>query len=84
MSFGFGFSSQRQPDKPTTPEEWHVIAWTAVVVLAACGAVGFYCGATAPQEHAAVGEQIKSVGLLCWVLAGVTYGLKRLVQWLMD
>ncbi len=43
----------RLPDEPTTPEQWEVILWGAIVVLFLLGAVGIYFSFGAAPAKAA-------------------------------
>jgi hypothetical protein len=49
------FVPMRYPDEPTTPEQWHVIAWFGIVVLIALGAVGVYFSMGAPPDKPGFG-----------------------------
>lgn len=74
----------RLPDEPTTPEQWEVILWGAIVVLFLLGAVGIYFSFGAAPAKAALTSRVRNIGLMCWGLAGVVYGAKRIIARVID
>jgi hypothetical protein len=71
----------RQLRQRPTPQEWSVVAWMIIVVLAAMGAVGFWYAAGAGPEKADVASQLRSVSMGCWAVAALTWMLKYGLEW---
>jgi hypothetical protein len=70
----------RCPDEPTTPEQWRVIAWSSIVVLAVMGSIGLCYSLGAPAAKAALTAQIRWYSLAFWTLAVAVYAAKRIVE----
>ena len=70
----------RSPDVPTTPEQWSVITWSAIVIFVGLGAVGLYYAERAPAVPAAAAEaadQMRRLSFGCWGVAAAVYVCKR-------
>ena len=74
----------RYPDVPTTPEQWSVIAWSVIAILAALGVVAIYYSTGAAVAHPDAAQQLRHVGLDCWGLAIFIYVLKRVITYIMS
>ncbi len=70
----------RYPDEPTTPEQWQVIAWGAVILLAVLGTIGMYYSFRASADKADVAAEVRYYSLACWGLAATIYAIKRLIE----
>jgi hypothetical protein len=68
-----------RPTKPTTPEQWTVISWSAIAVFAAMGTVGLWVWLRAPAAKADEARQLLWLSLTSWLLAAAVYAGKRLV-----
>ena len=65
------------PSKPTTPGQWTVIAWTAIVLLALMGILAIYfTGRAATPEQVA---ELRRIGFWSLVLAAVVWIIRRLI-----
>ena len=62
-------SAMRYPDEPTTPEQWQVIAWAAILLFLVVGGVGLYFAWHAPPEKAELAQQLRHYSLAFWSLA---------------
>lgn len=71
----------RYPDEPTTPEQWQVIAWAAILLCLVLGGVGLYFAWQAPSEKAELARQLRDYSLAFWGLAAAVYALKRGVEY---
>jgi len=67
------------PTKPTTPEQWQVIAWASIVVLLFLGSVGLYVSFQAPPEKIELARQLRHYSLVSYGLAAGVYATKRIV-----
>ena len=72
----------RYPDEPTTPEQWQVIVWGAVVLLAVLGAVGMCYSFRAPADKADLASEVRGYSLACWGLAAAIHVAKRVIAYL--
>lgn len=72
----------RFPDKPTTPAEWSVIAWTLMIAFAGSACVAFYL--TGRAETAEQVTSLRSTGFWCGGLAVGIWLLWKLVPRLVD
>jgi len=70
----------RFPDEPTTPEQWQVIAWAAIVLLLVVGSVGLYVSFQAPPDKAQLAQQLRHYSLTFYGLAAAVYVVKRAVS----
>jgi hypothetical protein len=70
----------RYPDEPTTPEQWQVIAWGTVILLAGMGGVGLCYSLAAPAAKADLAAQIRSYSLASCALATAVYTVKRIIE----
>jgi hypothetical protein len=70
----------RQPDEPTTPAQWKVIAWAAIFVFVVLGGIAVFYSFRAPAAKAELAGAIRWYGLAFWALAAAIYGVKRLVE----
>jgi hypothetical protein len=66
--------------KRPTPEEWQIVAWMFIVVLAGLGSVGLWYAFQAPQDKADIARQVMWIGIASWLLAMFTWGFKRGVE----
>jgi len=64
-----------------TPEQWQVAAWMFIGVLVGLGSVGLWYGFQAPADRSDIGAQLKSLGVVCWLLTIGVWGFKRGVAW---
>lgn len=67
------------PDEPTTPAQWQVIAWAAIVLFLVVGSVGFYFSFQTPPDKAQLAQQLRYSSLAFYGLAAAVYGVKRVV-----
>jgi hypothetical protein len=74
----------RYPDEPTTPQQWHVIAWLAILLLAGFGAVAFYYAGTLPPDKAKAAAALREMSYWAWAIAALVYVAKRLAPRLID
>ncbi len=70
----------RFPDEPTTQEQWQVIVWGLILVLAVIGGVGMYYSFGAPAAKAELAEPVRWYSLAIWGLAAVIYVIKRIIE----
>jgi hypothetical protein len=73
-----------RPTKPTTPEQWNVISWTAIAIFAAMGTAGLWVWLRAPAAKAEEARQLLWLSLTSWLLTAVVYAGKRLVARIFD
>jgi hypothetical protein len=71
----------RWPDEPTTPEQWQVIAWGAVMLFVVVGSIGIWYSFSAPAAKVDLARQIRWYSLSLWALAAVIYGVKRAIEY---
>ena len=74
-------SAMRYPDEPTTPEQWQVIAWAAILLFLVAGGVGQYFAWHASPETAERARQLRHYSLAFWGLAAAVYAVKRGVEY---
>ena len=70
----------RYPDKPTTPEQWKVIAWGLIGLCVVLGSIGFWYSFRAPAGKAQLIQEIRWYSLVFWAVAAAVYGVKRLME----
>ena len=70
----------RLPDEPTTPQQWQVIAWSAILLAIVLGAIGFWCSYMAPAQKTDLAGQVRWCSFAAWGVAGALYLVKILVE----
>jgi hypothetical protein len=68
--------------KRPTYEEWQVVFWMAIVVLAIIGTVALAYGIRAPAGKADIAAQLKGIGVAAWSAALVVWCAKTGAEWL--
>jgi len=71
------------PDEPTTPAQWQVIAWAAIVLFLVVGSVGLYFSFQAPPDKAQLAQQLRYSSLAFFGLAAAVYAVKRVIAFLL-
>lgn len=68
------------PDKPTTPEQWQVIAWSTILAMATLGAICMYLAFKATAKEASDARDFRWLGFVLWGLAVAVYTVKRVIE----
>jgi hypothetical protein len=66
------------PTKRTTPEQWEVVAWAAIILFVILGAVGLYFSSQAPAGKPGV-SLLCFLGFSSWGVAAALYVVKRVI-----
>jgi hypothetical protein len=66
---------------PSTPGEWHVLAWAGMVLFLVLGSIGFYYAYHAPPEKAALAQKLQGYSCACYALAAGVYAINRGISW---
>jgi hypothetical protein len=69
----------RIPDQPTTPEQWQVIAWAAILALVGIASCGFYFSFHVPPERVAAAQSLRHLSISLLALASLIYVIKRVI-----
>jgi hypothetical protein len=78
--FPVAYAGGMLPNERTTPEQWQIIIWGFIAVLILIGVVGLWCSLQAPPELAEISISVRYRSVFALVVAGLIYGIKRLVE----